>query len=289
MSKPVFAYVVMKLCEKGVMNLDTPLTHYTPDPFLDGDSRLELITARHVLSHTTGFPNWRSTDQPLKISFTPGEKWSYSGEGYYYLQTVVTHLTGHTDLRNCEQYEAGSKVCATDFDPYMKRNLFAPFGMVSSGYVWNESFGKHAARPHDRTGKPLESRPPSAAALARYGAAGGLLTTATDYAKFLCEVINPPAQDEFHLSRASLAEMTRPQVKVADGDGYSVWWGLGWPIVHAKGGDFIGQGGENPGFQSTAEISLKDGSGFVSLTNGDNGAQLLEKLAPDVSRRLHAV
>ena len=57
MSKPVFAYRVMKLCEQGVLDLDTPLTKYTPDIFLKGDPRLELITPRRVLSHTTGFPN----------------------------------------------------------------------------------------------------------------------------------------------------------------------------------------------------------------------------------------
>jgi CubicO group peptidase (beta-lactamase class C family) len=54
-SKTVFAYVVLKLCEKGVLDLDTPLTKYTPDRFLEGDPRLDLITARRVLSHTTGF------------------------------------------------------------------------------------------------------------------------------------------------------------------------------------------------------------------------------------------
>jgi CubicO group peptidase (beta-lactamase class C family) len=74
MSKPVFAYAVMKLCEKGVMDLDTPLTNYTPERFLEGDPRLDLITARRVLSHTTGFPNWRSEKTPLAIQFTPGER-----------------------------------------------------------------------------------------------------------------------------------------------------------------------------------------------------------------------
>jgi CubicO group peptidase (beta-lactamase class C family) len=82
MSKPLFAYAVMKLCKRGVIGLDTPLTKYTTERFLEGDPRLDLITARCVLSHTTGFPNWRSAAEPLKINFTPGEKWSYSGEGY---------------------------------------------------------------------------------------------------------------------------------------------------------------------------------------------------------------
>jgi CubicO group peptidase (beta-lactamase class C family) len=73
-TKPVFAYAVVKLCEKGVMEVDTPLTRYTSKRFLEGDPRLDLITARHVLTHTTGFPNWRHDQQPLAIQFTPGTK-----------------------------------------------------------------------------------------------------------------------------------------------------------------------------------------------------------------------
>ena len=60
MSKPVFAYAVLKLCEAGVLALDTPLTTYTPERPVSGDPRMDFITARHVLSHTTGFQNWRS-------------------------------------------------------------------------------------------------------------------------------------------------------------------------------------------------------------------------------------
>lgn len=56
MSKPVFAYAVMRLAQKGTIDLDAPLTKYTSKKFLEGDPRLDLITARRVLSHTTGFP-----------------------------------------------------------------------------------------------------------------------------------------------------------------------------------------------------------------------------------------
>ena len=118
MSKPVFAYAVLKLCERGVMNLDTPLTRYTSERPLKDDPRLDLITARHILSHTGGFQNWREEDhKPLSIHFTPGEKWMYSGEGYAYLLSVVTHLTGMS------------------FEDYMQKNILDPFEMNSSGYV----------------------------------------------------------------------------------------------------------------------------------------------------------
>jgi CubicO group peptidase (beta-lactamase class C family) len=93
LSKPVFGYAVFKLIEAGKLSLDTPLYTYLPYPDIAYDERYKKITARMVLSHTTGFPNWRGGDK-LKIQFTPGEKFSYSGEGFVYLQKVVEKITG---------------------------------------------------------------------------------------------------------------------------------------------------------------------------------------------------
>lgn len=289
MSKPVFAYAVMKLCERGVMDLDTPLTQYTSERFLGGDPRLDLITPRHVLSHTSGFQDWRSEKEPLKIHFTPGEKWLYSGEGYSYLQTVVTRLTGHVNQKACAPYEAGVEFCATDIEAYMKANIFAPFGMTSSGYGWNATFEKHLARAHDPKGKPLGPKKPTATDAARYASSGALLTTPTDYAKFLIEVIDPKPPDAFRLRKASLQQMLRPQVTVTKTNEYSISWGLGWRIAHTDNGDLISHGGDNTGFHCLAEASVDRKSGYIIMTNGENGWQLLEKLAPDVSRRLYVV
>jgi CubicO group peptidase (beta-lactamase class C family) len=276
-SKTVFAYAVMKLCEKGILDLDKPLIQYAPKLFLDGDPRLELITARHVLSHTTGFQNWRSKDEALKIHFSPGKKFLYSGEGYFYLQSVVTHLTGHVDPKVCAKYEADFEVCATDFDPYMKRTLLAPFGMTSSGYVWNDTFAKHAARPHDSDGKPRAKAKPTATDAARYASAGGLHTTAAEYAKFLMEIVNPKESDTFRLNQKSLEEMVRPQVKLDPAekiDGADSW-ALGWAIQERPTGNVIVHSGGQDGFRSLAMSSVENKSGFIMLTNGDNGGKVL--------------
>lgn len=271
MSKPVFAYAVMKLCEKGVIDLDTPLTKYTPERFLEGDPRLDLITARHVLSHTSGFQNWRSEEEPLKIHFTPGEKYLYSGEGYSYLQSVVTHVT------------------AQPIEQYMKANLFVPFGMASSGYVWNDTFATLMARPHDQKGNAFDNKKSTATDAARYGSSGALLTTPTDYAKFVIEVIDPKQSDAFRLNKNSLQEMLRPQVKVTDGGEYAISWALGWRLAHTKNGDVINHGGDNKGFHSWADASVERKSGFVIMTNGENGQELLKKLAPSVGQRLYSL
>jgi CubicO group peptidase (beta-lactamase class C family) len=273
-SKTVFAYVVMKLCEKGVIGLDTPLTKYTSERYLEADPRLDLITARHVLSHRAGFQNWRSKDEPLKIHFAPGEKFSYSGEGYSYLQSVVTRLAGHVDPKEYGTYEAGLKVYATDFDDIMRANLLAPFGMASSGYVWNDTFKRCAARGHDSEGKPGAWRRSGATDAARYGSAGGLYTTPTDYARFLIEVINPKRSDAFRLRKTSLREMLRPQMKIND----SISQALGWQIHHTKEGDFIMHGGGNPGFSCFVVGSVAKKSGLVAMTNADNGYRAIDTL-----------
>jgi CubicO group peptidase (beta-lactamase class C family) len=263
-SKTVFAYAVMKACEKGILDLDTPLTKYTSELYLVGDPRLELITPRMVLSHTTGFQNWRSKSDPLTIQFTPGARWQYSGEGYSYLQSVLTHLTGHVDSNDCKPYPDGLRVCATDFDAYMKVNLLGPFGMASSGYLYREGM----ARPHDEKGRLIAERKSTPVDAARYGSAGNLHSTATEYAKFLIEIIDPKPPDAVRLSAASLREMLRPQVKITD----ALSWGLGWAIEQHPGmGDIISHSGDNPGFKTMTGASVHRRSAFIIVTNGDRG------------------
>ena len=264
-SKPVFAYAVMKLAERALLALDTPLTHYTPDRPLD-DPRLDLITARHVLSHTSGFPNWRTKAEPLAIRSQPGEKWGYSGEGYSYLQSVVARLTGsQVDPGDCGSFEAGLRVCATTppFDEYMRTNVFEPFGMTSTSYLWTDRSASHAAWGHDPKGQPIpSSRKPSGPAVTRYGVAGGMWTTPTDYARFLIEVVAPKPADRFRLAPASLAEMVKPQVPAERGRS----WALGWEIDR----DIIRHSGGNPGSCCFVAASRLRKSGYVIMTNSED-------------------
>jgi CubicO group peptidase (beta-lactamase class C family) len=274
MSKPVFAYVILKMHEKGVIDLDTPLTKYTPDRIITGDSRLDRITARHILCHASGFQNWRTTIEPLKIRFTPGSQYLYSGEGYFYLQSVLTHLKGKVDRTNCAKFEADLEVCATDFPEFMRCNLLAPFNMLSSGYVWNDLLQRHSARGHDKAGKPILWPRGTAPAAARYGSAGGLHTTPTDYAKFMIAVFNPPPADAFHLNHETISEMVRPHVKVVDGP-YTSSWALGWQV---QDNGIINHGGDNPGFHSHAVIYPRTKNGYVIMTNGDTGPELIKQV-----------
>jgi CubicO group peptidase (beta-lactamase class C family) len=287
MSKPVFAYRVMKLCEQGVLNLDAPLTRYTRDVFVKNDPRLHEITARRVLSHTTGLPNWRTPDDPLRINFPPGLKWSYSGEGYHYLQTIVSRLKGHVDDTQCGRFEMGYRVCATDFSDYMQTNLLRPFGMGSSGYTFTPAMQEALATPHDAAGKPLPiGAPPSSPAIARYGSAGALMTTATDYSRFLIEVMQPKPADGYRLTEASRTEMLTPHVEAGTSP-FKTSWALGWQIWHLDPGTVVAHGGDFDGWHSQSAFSPERRNGFVVLTNGEGGlgliwTDLLKPLVDDV-------
>jgi CubicO group peptidase (beta-lactamase class C family) len=277
MSKPVFAYAALKLCEKGVLDLDTPLTKYTPDRFLTGDPRLDLITPRHILSHTSGFQNWRTPDEPLKIHFTPGSQHLYSGEGYYYLQSVITHLLGHNDPTDCAKFEAGLEICASDIDQFLIANVLAPFEMTSSGYAETTDIRRHLANGHDKNGNSFPKKKSTASArpaITRYASLGALLTTPTDYAKFILQILDPRPADNFHLRQKTIDEMLRPQTKVVY-QNFTSSWGLGWQI---QDNGLFNHGGDNDGFHCHAIASRQSKSGFIIMTNGDDGGALIQKL-----------
>jgi CubicO group peptidase (beta-lactamase class C family) len=83
-TKVAFAYVVMQLIGDGLIDLDKPVYQYLPKPLpeysnysdLAGDERYKRTTARMLLSHTSGFPNWRAfeEDRKLKVHFEPGSR-----------------------------------------------------------------------------------------------------------------------------------------------------------------------------------------------------------------------
>lgn len=266
-SKTVFAYAVMQLCDRGVLELDTPLTRYSSDRILEGDPRVDLITARHVLSHTSGLPNFRSRAEPLRIHFTPGERFQYSGEGYWYLQSVITHLTGRVDPVECAAYEAGMRQCATDIDAYLRANVLLPCGMNASTYVGSSLLERHATRRHDSMGRPLPPGQPSAIDAGRYAAMGLLHTTALEYAAFLIELLEARAAPSFRLAGPTRQEMFRPHIHVEG----AKWWALGWEINETPGGRLIQHQGGSAGVQAFTAASVERRSGYVILTNSDNG------------------
>ncbi len=273
MTKPVFTYTVMKLVEQGKIDLDRPLTEYLKErAFPDQPSR-SLITARMVLTHTGGFPNWRKggeeRDGPLPVINRPGSRFSYSGEGIFYLQRAVEKITGEP------------------IAVLAKRTLFDPMGLVRTTYVWTRSADSVLAAGHASDGTFLMKT--------RYthaNAAYTLYTTAGEYAAFLVEILKTDRSARYSLSRGSIGAMLGHHVAVdARGPigrpgrarGFEVYWGLGWSINTTSEGDIVHHGGANgSGFRCFSQFSPGRGTGIVIMTNGVRGDDLWARLIASV-------
>lgn len=262
LSKPVFAYAVLKACAEGLLDLDVPLSTYLPGPYVPNDPRLHQITARHVLSHTPGFPNWRPKGQPLPIHFAAGERFAYSGEGYVYLQRVVEHLSGQP------------------LDVWMRSRLLDPLGLHHSSYVWSDVYETQAAVGHDEEGKPNEP-----GKMVEPNAAYSLYTTPTEFARFVIALLQPP-DGPACLTAAQAAQMLTAHIAVNDAGfdakrpvaevraSEQVSWGLGWGLQHMPGGEAFWHWGDNGDFQAFAMGFPEQKAGMVCMTNSRNGRAL---------------
>lgn len=248
MTKPMFAFAVCRLVERDVLDLDTPLYKYLPNPDIDYDDRYKQITARMVLCHRTGFPNWRSGR--LEIGFEPGTQQRYSGEGFEYLGKVVAHLTGK------------------DLNAVMEDEVFRPLGIENAHLTWsNDSDSQLVAQPHSDGNvvmpKSTWSDP---------WVAGCLHIDAGNYAKFMVGLI-----EETGLSPAGHAEMLRPQVEIPSGS-EDQNFGLGIVVDSTPFGPSYGHGGRNFGFTSFFEVFKDQKFGYAFLVNNHHAAQFREAL-----------
>ena len=270
LSKPVFAYAVLKLVEQGKIDLDVPLTAYLAKPYIENDPRLEKITARLVLSHRTGFPNWRGDGKPLTIHFTPGERFSYSGEGFVYLQRAVEQIEGKP------------------LNDVMTALVFTPLGMTSSSYVWRPDFDERTATGHDSDETPQDLWKPKEA-----GAASTLNTTAHDYALFVAAVVNGVG-----LKPATFREMETPQIavnpectncteKTPKELSKSIFWGLGWGIQKRGNDVSLWHWGDNGSFKCFAVANPARKSGVLMFTNSENGLAIAPAVVHDATGADH--
>lgn len=263
LSKPVFAYAVLKLVDRGQFDLDKPLNQYLPGNYDVGDDpRLNQITARRVLSHTTGLPNWRPQNSPmLKIFFTPGEKFSYSGEGFVYLAKVVEHLTGES------------------FDTFMKKTVFDPLGMKHSSYVWQDQYERLKADRHNFIGKPTGLNKVMEA-----NAAASLNTTAADYGKFVAAILQGTG-----LKKETAKLMLTPQIYVDEActnctdrplekKSSQVAWGLGWGLQNTDEGISFWHWGDNGNSKAYVVAFVKQKIGVTFFTNSSNGLSIAREI-----------
>lgn len=242
LSKPIFAYLVMQLVDEGILDLTTPLADYYDYPDLMDEKAYEKVTAAMVLSHTSGLPNWRK--KKLKFIHEPGEQYSYSGEGYVWLQRVIEHLKGKSLEDLAQSY------------------VFQPLNMNRSSYIYLDSFEENHAISYKKNG---EAR--AKAKLQNPNAAASLQTTAGDYSKFLTALLNGE-RISAELQKLMFTPVKTTQLKEADP---KVYWGMGVGIQITEAGSQIFQWGDNYTFRGYFTANIQSKNAVVYLTNSANG------------------
>ena len=277
LSKAAFAGMVMRLVQEGTLDLDKPVSQYLPKALpeypryadLQGDERYRKLTLRILMSHTSGFANWRAfePDRKLRIHFDPGTQYAYSGEGIALAQFVVETATGRslTDL--------------------MEEKVFRPLQMTRTSMVWQSRFENDFANGYDEYGRSLGPEKRTSP-----DAAGSMQTTLQDYATFLSAILRRKL-----LNTRTTGTMFSPEVSIHSAhqfpsldpatttanDAIRLRYGLGWGLYSSPRGKAFFKEGHDEGWRHLA-LCFQDGSGILILTNSSNGEGIFKPLIDSV-------
>ena len=304
LSKPVFAYAVLQLVDRGTLDLDAPLVHYLRPAYLGSSPWLDQITVRDVLRHSTGLPDWRKdpANEPLVPAVAPGTRIDYSGEAFVWLQLAVEAVTGES------------------LDQTMHRLLFDPAGMRDSSYGWNDAIAARAVFGHRTPDEAGQGMPPQmlrdawaqaqpiatrwrkplsdwryadaqrALPEARIGARAGLVTwpsdilanaaaslhcTVRDYARFMALMVHA-RQAGWELKPDTRTAMLAKQI---DLPGRWTDKTLGWNLERTPAGSVFYHSGSNGGiFKAFALGDAARHRALVVATNAANGNVLYRRV-----------
>jgi CubicO group peptidase (beta-lactamase class C family) len=196
LTKTAFAYMSLQLVDEGKLDLDASVAKLLPRPLpeyedftdLAGDERWRALTPRILLTHTSGFANfrWIEEDRRLRFHHDPGTRYGYSGEGFYILQLILEQGLG------------------LDVGKEMQVRVFDRFGMTNTSMAWRPDFASNLADGYGLDGKmePHDER-------SRASAAGSMDTSIADQARLWAGIVRGDG-----LSAASRAELVRPQVPI---------------------------------------------------------------------------
>ena len=284
MSKPVTAMAVLRFAQEGRIDLDADVNTYLKSWKIPANqyTKDHPVTVRELLSHTSGIGTHSgmiydpdkgvpsvleilegkapATTPPVRVESEPGKKYAYANGGYLILQLLITDLTGKS------------------FAEAMKESVLAPLGMSQSTFMAPlppaEAANAATAYAEDGTSgtEPAHFVEPNAAA-------GGLWTTAIDYAKFVIELQKEYSGESHRVLNQKMAQM---MVTPGMGPSESVWWGLGVSVGGARPNIYFEHGGSAV-FQCDM-VGYPSGDGVVVLTNGGGGGPLSGQIVRSVAQ-----
>ena len=252
-TKTVFAYLVLRLYDKGILDLDEKMYQKLSFEEIEHNSFAKLITPRIILSHQTGLPNWRE-GSTIEFEFKPGTGFSYSGEAYQYLQRYLEKITGKT-INQLFTEEVTEPLQLDDF--YFQHHETA---------FKNKSNGHYNGFP---SAIDLPENP---------WVAGCLVANAKNMAKFLVALNQGKG-----LKPETYKLMISNQNKVPENFKENIWgfeeyMGLGVFVEKSPEGLLLRHSGNNGDFKSIYKIDKKSNSGYFIAVNGNTGDFLINEL-----------
>ncbi len=276
LTKPVSAYIFMRLVDQGVFSLDKPVHFYLKKPIgqyekwkdlAEDTASFNRITPRMLLSHSAGLPVLRQLyGNKTSLIAKPGEKFYYSNEGLNLLGFMIEEYTGKP------------------LEVIAREEVFIPLQMPHTSMVWEKPFESNFSYAYFKDGKKYGSERRESSR-----AAGSMSTTATDYAHF---VLNLMAQKG--LSKAGFRQMLSPQIAVTSKRGFGALrdslthendsikfaWGLGVGLFQSPYGQAFFHTGHGEANQNFAVAFPEKGIAVILLSNSENfervGAQLVQ-------------
>ncbi len=265
-TKSFTGLLAMTMVEEGKLSLDARLAEVAPGIGFDNPwEQTEPVRIVHLMEHTTGWHDLRFPDvvrlnprdeigrdlgitRRLRVSrWQPGRYMAYSNVGPGVMGAILEQIGG------------------APYAEQMRGRILGPLGMNSSEFALTDAMSANLSKSYDVDGKteiPYHG--------IGISAAGSMLTTASDLAKFVIFMNNrgKTQQGAQIVTPESVARMERPQSTLAAKAGLGYGYGLG--VFYAPQTNFIvyGHNGGIDGFESAYVYWPQQRKGYVLLVNG---------------------
>jgi CubicO group peptidase (beta-lactamase class C family)/imidazolonepropionase-like amidohydrolase len=236
MGKMFTAAAVMALVERGTLDLEAPVSRYLPD----APPSWSAIRLRHLLSHTSGIPDYTGDTfdyrkdyteadltrmaYALTLEFPAGQRWNYSNTGYVMLGVILSKVTGKP------------------YWDYLRERLFTPAGMPTARIISESDVVAHRAAGYLVDAKGQYTNQNWVAPLTNTTADGSLLVSLDDMVAWARAVRR----------RAVVAPESwrRVQSAVTLNSGKPYPYGMGWFVETLQGQPYLQHGGSWQGFRT---------------------------------------
>lgn len=266
LGKQFTSALVMTLVEEGKLGLEDPITKY----FTDAPESWRGIRVRHLLTHTSGIPDYTEQDIDFRRDYTeddltkviyrltpefaPGSRWNYSNTGYVILGILVGKVSGRF------------------YGDLLKERIFTPLGMKTARIITEEDIVPNRAAGYRLVKGELKNQEWVAP----------MINTTADGSLYLT-VLDMVAWDRGLRAKAILKPDSWARIfsPVILNSGKTYPYGFGWSVADEGGQATQQHGGAWQGFQTYIARYLGDDLTIIVFANlaGANTGRFVEGIA----------